>query len=141
MKNITVREAHQKQSEGYTYVDVRSVPEFQAGHAREAVNVPLLHKDARTGQMTPNPDFLAVMRANFPANARLLVGCQMGGRSAQAAQVLAASGYTDISNVVGGYGGNPNTAAEGWVTAGLPVETAAEGRSYDDLRARASGGK
>jgi hypothetical protein len=25
VKNITVREAHQKQTEGYTYVDVRSV--------------------------------------------------------------------------------------------------------------------
>jgi rhodanese-related sulfurtransferase len=141
VKNIDVREAYKKQSEGYTYVDVRSVPEFEAGHPSGAVNVPLLHRDARTGQMMPNHEFLAVMRANFPADARLLVGCQMGGRSAQAAQVLSASGYRDVSNVTGGYGGNRNTGAEGWALSGLPVETAAEGRTYDALRARASGSR
>ena len=139
MKNVTVREALQKQSEGYTYVDVRSVPEFEAGHPAGAVNVPLMHRDPRTGQMIPNPEFLAVMRASFPPDAKLLIGCQMGGRSAQASQVLSASGYADVSNVTGGYGGNRNTGAEGWAPAGLPVETAAEGRSYDELRARAGG--
>jgi rhodanese-related sulfurtransferase len=139
LKNVSVREAHQKQSEGYTYVDVRSVPEFNAGHPAGAVNVPLLHQDMHTGQMSANPEFLAVMRASFPPDAKLLIGCQMGGRSAQAAQVLSASGYADVSNVTGGYGGNRNTGAEGWAPAGLPVETAAEGRSYDDLRRRASG--
>jgi rhodanese-related sulfurtransferase len=141
VNNIDVREAHKKQSEGYTYVDVRSVPEFAAGHPAGAVNVPLLHKDVRTGQMSPNPEFLAVMRANFPAGAKLLIGCQMGGRSAQAAQALSASGYTDVSNVLGGYGGNPRTASDGWAPAGLPVETEAAGRTYDDLRAKAGGGR
>lgn len=29
--------------EGYTYIDVRSIPEFEAGHPAGAVNVPLLH--------------------------------------------------------------------------------------------------
>ena len=44
-----------------------------------AHNVPLLHYDAQTGQQTPNPEFLAVMQANFADDAKLLIGCQVGG--------------------------------------------------------------
>ena len=144
VKNVTVKEAHQKQSEGYTYVDVRSVPEFEAGHPAGATNVPLLNRDPRSGQMTPNPEFLDVMRARFPADARLLIGCQVGGRSAQAAQILVGSGFSDVSNVLGGYGGardqmTGGTLHEGWSQAGLPVETDAPGRTYADVRTRAKG--
>ena len=139
MHNIDVHQAHEKQAEGYTYIDVRSTQEFALGHPAGAVNVPLLHKDPATGQMTPNEEFLAVVRANFPPDAKLLVGCQVGGRSAKASQALEAAGYTDVSNVLGGFGGarDPNTGevrAEGWAPAGLPVETTASGRTYDDLR-------
>ena len=77
-ENVSVREAHEKQSQGYTYVDVRSIPEFEQGHPAGAVNVPLLHRDGRTGQMMANREFLDVMRANFPSDARLLIGCQVG---------------------------------------------------------------
>ncbi|HEX2453913.1 MAG TPA: rhodanese-like domain-containing protein [Vicinamibacterales bacterium] len=143
IKNVTVRDAHQKQAEGYTYVDVRSVPEFEMGHPAGAVNIPLLHHDARTGMMMPNREFLQVMHANFPPDAKLLMGCQVGGRSAQAAQLLAASGYSDISNVIGGFGGgrDPMTGAfvEGWAQASLPIDSSGEG-SYEVLRAKASGG-
>ena len=138
-KNVTVREAHQKQAEGYTYVDVRSVPEFEAGHPAGAVNIPLLHRDARTGQMMPNPEFVPVMQASFPPDAKLLIGCQVGGRSANAAQLLDSVGFRDVSNVLGGYGGarDPMTGAardEGWTQAGLPVETDAGDRTYDVVR-------
>ena len=50
----------------------------------------------------PNPEFLSVMHANYPPGTKLLMGCQMGGRSAQAAQILAAAGYQNVSNVRGG---------------------------------------
>jgi rhodanese-related sulfurtransferase len=134
VKNVTVREAAQKQSEGYTYIDVRSIPEFELGHPAGAVNVPLLHHDPRTGQMMPNRDFVAVVQANFSPDAKLLIGCQVGGRSAQAAHILASSGYADVSNVVGGYGGG---RAEGWTQAGLPIESGAgAGQSYEDLHAK-----
>jgi rhodanese-related sulfurtransferase len=140
VKHVTVTEAHQKQAEGYTYVDVRSVPEFQAGHPAGAVNVPLLHRDARSGQMLPNQDFLGVMSANFAPDAKLLVGCQVGGRSAQAAQLLAATGYREVSNVLGGYGGGRSPAEPGWIQAGLPTESGdAPGRSYEELRRVAAG--
>ena len=143
IKNVSVREAHAKQAEGYTYVDVRSIPEYEMGHPTGAVNVPLLHHDERTGMMMPNRDFLAVMHASFPADARLLMGCQVGARSAQAAQMLSASGYTDVLNVAGGFGGgrDPMTGAfvEGWVQASLPVDSSRDG-SYEGLRANASKG-
>lgn len=142
IKNVTVREAYQQQADGHTYVDVRSVPEFEAGHPAGAVNVPLLHRDERSGQMVPNRDFLSVMRANFTPDSKLLIGCQVGGRSAQAAQLLASSGFRDVSNVLGGFGGarDPLTGAvraEGWSHAGLPIETEAPSRGYEDLRAKA----
>ena len=145
VRNITVHDAHANQSEGFSYVDVRSVPEFANGHPANAVNVPLLHRDERTGQMTANRDFVAVMQANFPPDTRLMIGCQVGRRSAQAAQILASVGFEDVANVLGGYGGglDPMTGAarDGWAQAGLPVETEeTPGRSYEALRAKAGQG-
>lgn len=143
IRDINVKEARElQQNEGYTYVDVRSVPEFDGGHPAGACNVPLLHRDPATGQMLPNPEFLAVMQANYGADARLLVGCQMGGRSARAAQILASAGYTDVCNVMGGFGGAHDRATgqvvhPGWAAAGLPVETeAAPDTRYEELQAR-----
>src|SRR5512139_25791 len=143
VRNVTVREAVEGQQNGAVYVDVRSIPEFAQGHPAGAVNVPLLHRDEHTGQMMPNPEFLAVMKGNFAPDATLLIGCQVGGRSAQAAQILAASGFTRVANVLGGYGGarDPFTGglrAEGWIQAELPVEPEHEpGSSYRELRAKA----
>src|SRR4051812_2629198 len=66
IRHITVQQAHQQQTSGATYLDVRSVPEFEHGHPAGAFNVPLLHVDPQTGQMRPNPEFLTVVKANFP---------------------------------------------------------------------------
>ena len=130
LKQADVQTAHKLQSDaGYTYIDVRSIPEFENGHPTGAHNVPLLNLDSRTGQMQPNEDFLAVVQANYATDSKLLVGCQMGGRSTQAGQILIAAGYQDITNVVGGFGGAQNRITgemnEGWVDAGLPVEQGA----------------
>ena len=139
VKNVTVREARDQQSKGTVYVDVRSIPEYAHGHPAGAVNVPLIHQDERTGQMVPNRDFVMVMQRNFSADAPLLIGCQVGGRSAQAAEILASSGFTDVSNVLGGYGGarDPVTGtlrAEGWLHASLPIELEQDpGTSYRAL--------
>ncbi len=146
VKHVGVKDARTLQTdEGYTYVDVRSAPEYDRGHPAGAINVPLLHLDPATGQMQPNLDFLAVFKATQEADARLLIGCQMGGRSARAAEMLAAAGYTDVSNVLGGFGGARDRATgavlhEGWAEAGLPVETGATpGGSYGELHAKAKG--
>ena len=130
LKQADVQTAHKLQSDaGYTYIDVRSIPEFENGHPTGAHNVPLLNLDSRTGQKQPNEDFLAVVQANYATDSKLLVGCQMGGRSTQAGQILIAAGYQDVTNVVGGFGGAQNRITgemnEGWVDAGLPVEQGA----------------
>jgi rhodanese-related sulfurtransferase len=93
IKHVTVHQAHQQQTGGSRYLDVRSIPEFEQGHPAGAFNVPLLHLDPATGQMRPNPDFLPVVRANFPPDAPMVIGCKMGGRSQQACEILASAGY------------------------------------------------
>lgn len=129
VKQVSVSEAHAQQQEGATYVDVRSTVEFNSGHPAGAINVPLFEPDEDTGQMTPNADFVRVMQATFPPDTRMLVGCQAGGRSMRAAQVLESFGFTDVANVRGGFGGGMGDA--GWVTSGLPVDTSAS--TYDAL--------
>jgi rhodanese-related sulfurtransferase len=143
--HIGVREARRLQTDdGHTYVDVRSVPEYERGHPEGAHNVPLLHFDPQTGQMRPNPDFLAVMQANFPSDAKLLIGCQVGGRSGKAALILADAGYAPV-NVKGGFGGRTDPATgqvidEGWSEAGLPVAVgASEDGSYEGLQQKVAG--
>ncbi len=125
MKHVSVTEALEQQQTGVTYVDVRSTREFAMGHPAGAVNVPLADQDA-FGQMVPNPDFVEVIQAHYAPETPLLIGCQAGGRSMRAVEILEASGYTELTNVVGGYGGgsDPSTGAPvpGWSQAGLPVE-------------------
>jgi rhodanese-related sulfurtransferase len=145
VKHVSVTEAYDLQQQGHVYVDVRSAEEFAGGHPAGAFNVPLLDRDPRTGQIAPNPDFVRVMQANFPAHTRLLIGCQMGGRSMRAAQMLGAFGFADVANVRGGFGGarDPMTGRvldSGWEDSGLPVdEGQPAGRAYRDLVERADG--
>lgn len=95
-----------------TYVDVRSTQEFQEGHPVGAVHLALL--DFQNGQMAPNPKFTQDFETKFPKNKKLIIGCQAGGRSQRACELLQSLGYQDVSNVSGGYGA--------WEHYGLPVE-------------------
>jgi rhodanese-related sulfurtransferase len=135
-KQVSVLAAADLMRQGWRYLDVRSVPEFEAGHPEGATNVPLAHLQG--GRMVPNPDFQAVIAANFPADAKLLIGCKMGGRSAQAAALLEAAGFAEIIQVRGGYVGERDPfgrlEAQGWVDAGLPIaKLAAPADSYAEL--------
>jgi rhodanese-related sulfurtransferase len=123
------------------YVDVRTVDEFTAGHPVDAVNIPLvLFEPGRPGPL-PNPHFIGVIEAHYPKETPLVLGCQMGGRSQRAAELLEAAGFTDLSNVQGGFGGlrepGGRLITPGWRDAGLPVDTGnGPGQSYDSLRAK-----
>ena len=141
-KHVSVTEARALQESGSTYVDVRSTPEFAQGHPAGAVHVPLADLDPDTGQMQPNPDFVRVMQATFAPDAKLLIGCQVGGRSQRAAQMLEAFGFSDVTNVRGGYGGARDPMGRvidpGWAPSGLPTEEeATPGASYAALVERA----
>ncbi|MCI0656306.1 MAG: rhodanese-like domain-containing protein [Acidobacteria bacterium] len=142
VKSISPQEAHDwsGRDERALYLDVRSVEEFSEGHPAKAFNVPLLHRNP-SGQMTPNPDFLAVVKANFPRETPLLMGCMSGGRSLRAAEILEAAGYTQVVNVRCGFGGARDAAGRivepGWAGLGLPVESEPRpGACYEALKGK-----
>ncbi len=112
------------------YLDVRSIPEFTQGHPTRAINIPLLHY--KSGQMMPNTDFQKITQAVLPKNKKLVVGCKSGGRSQRACEILTQTGYTDLANIDGGFGGNDHE--EGWQASGLPVSTEnGDGVGYESL--------
>lgn len=116
--------------DGYVYLDVRSIPEFERGHAPGAYNVPLLHFNPAMGGMTPNPQFVAVVEANFAKDAKMVVACAAGRRSAVAIQHLEAAGFTALVDSRAGFDGAKDgmgrTVEPGWAPAGLPVVTKPE---------------
>ena len=123
------------------YLDVRSTPEFTRGHPAGALHIPLLEMDPARGGMAPNPRFLEVVKAVIQPGQRVLVGCQAGGRSHQAAVLMLQSGFSSVANVAGGFGGQRDAAGRtvvaGWVECGLPVESGDGGESgYEALKAR-----
>jgi rhodanese-related sulfurtransferase len=129
---VPPKEAQLLVADGHRYVDVRSVPEFEAGHAPGAFNVPLLHLVPGKG-MVPNPEFMSVMEKRFPKDARLVIGCKAGGRSNRAAQLLLAAGWQSVVDMAGGWEGEPGVV--GWRPAGLPVEaTAPADHSWEGLK-------
>ena len=138
-KQVTPPEAAELMKQGWKYVDVRSVPEFEQGHPEGAVNVPVLH--AQGGRMVPNPDFQVVVQQSFAKEEALLVGCKAGGRSAQAIALMEALGFLNLALVRGGFGGERDmygrVSVPGWAEAGLPVsKQPAPGSSYAELAAR-----
>lgn len=125
--------------EGWKYVDVRTVEEFQAGHPLNAYNVPVALRDARGG-MAPNPDFVAVIQKTFPLDARLVIGCASGVRSTHACNTLDSAGYTALVNMQCGFSGKRDGSGRvveaGWQNSGLPCEAVAPPeRSYANLAA------
>jgi rhodanese-related sulfurtransferase len=136
VKRILPPEAAVLVEQGWAYLDVRSIPEFEQGHPPGAANIPLLHFQG--GRMAPNPDFQRVVEAAYPKDAKLVVGCKAGGRSLQAATLLEAAGYTSVVDMRGGFHGETDAfgraTVPGWAAAGLPVETtAAPDKTYAAL--------
>jgi rhodanese-related sulfurtransferase len=132
---ISPVEAHAKLSDGWTYVDVRTTQEFEAGHPAGALNVPLSHREG------PNPDFVHVMKAVFANDARLVLGCKAGVRSLRAAQALVAAGFTNVIDQRAGWDGVRSPFGQlvepGWLQNGLPREDGAPaGRTWADLQSR-----
>ncbi len=141
VKQINVEQAHQilQDSTDAVYIDVRTPEEFAAGHAPEAINIPVVFPDAATRGMMPNPDFLRVVQAHVPKDREVILGCMMGGRSQFAAEQMAGAGYPDVANMQGGFGGARDPMGQlvtpGWVQHEYPVETevtAANG--YESLK-------
>jgi hydroxyacylglutathione hydrolase len=79
--------------------DVRAESEWNEGHLPQASHKYLGDLDA--------------LSRDIPHDTPIAVHCQGGSRSAIAASVLLAQGFTNVSNVTGGY--------RAWQSAGLPV--------------------
>ena len=86
--------------EGAWLLDVRENEEWAAGYAPGARHIPMGELGART--------------AEIPQDQPVYVICRSGGRSARAAQALAAAGWETI-NVTGGM--------QDWAAAGRPMAT------------------
>jgi len=85
---------------GSVLVDVRGPGEWRAGHAPEALHIPL--------------DQLTRRLAELPADRRIIVVCRSGHRSAVATGVLRRHGRT-AANLTGGM--------NAWAAAGMPIVT------------------
>ena len=122
------------------YLDVRTEPEFAQGHPEGAINVPVVFIKG-PGQMELNGEFVDVVAKTLAPGKKLVVGCLAGGRSQRACELLEAAGYTDLTNVRGGFGGARDAAGQvvvtGWRDAGLPVSSEVGDNSYQALRRKA----
>lgn len=108
------------------YLDVRTVKEFEESRPAGAWNIPFLMFD-ENGERAKNPDFLAVVAANFKKSDRLVLGCKSGGRSKMAHGVLQEAGYVNVVNMLGGFSGKRSAGGtlthEGWSQLKLPTES------------------
>ena len=82
-------------------VDVRTPEEFAQGHLQGAINIPLSN--------------LPTQISSLDRNRPILVYCQTGHRSAQAAALLMNSGFTQVYDMDGGL--------DAWISAGYPTVT------------------
>jgi rhodanese-related sulfurtransferase len=143
VKQINAEEANEAMGSdsGIVYLDVRTPQEFEKGHPPNAINIPVVYPNPATRQMDANTDFIKVLEAHVPKERAVIVGCQMGGRSQMAAQIMEEFGYTDISNMQGGFGGVRNPVGEivapGWLQMEYPVETTVdESNGYETLKTK-----
>lgn len=97
-KRVDAATAAELQRTGAVLVDVREHQEWSAGRAPKARHIPLGQLSGRTRELS--------------GTATILTICRSGGRSARAASMLRAAGYTAI-DVAGGM--------RAWQSAGLPV--------------------
>jgi len=137
-RSISPEEAAALLAEGYLYVDVRSEPEFEAGHVPGALNVPLLHQGP--GGLTANPEFLSVMQQAFGAGEKMVVGCKAGSRSKKATEQLANAGFSELADMSAGFDGSRDAfgrAIPGWSKLGLLIEAGKPaGQAYADVKLR-----
>ena len=74
----------------YIIIDVRSKREFKEVHLNGAINIPLLEVKRNIEKYIQNKE------------RRILVCCEYGIRSKQAAEILENLGYTQVYNLKGG---------------------------------------
>jgi rhodanese-related sulfurtransferase len=106
-KDLTAIDAHTLKDlldrESVCLIDVREAGEYAGAHILGAIDLPLSQLKNRNFQL--------------PSDRQLVLYCRSGHRSAQAAQILAAEGYTDLYHLEGGVGA--------WQSAGYQTQSIA----------------
>ncbi len=101
-KRVSVAEAKELIAAGTTIIDVRTPAEYSGGHIPDAASIPLDSVLARPAD---------VLREVKGGN--ILFVCQVGQRSALAAEMAAAIGLENLYNLEGG--------TDAWIRSGNPV--------------------
>lgn len=99
--NVSVSELADELPEGVLLLDVREADEWAAGHAPNALHIPMSQIAGRLGEL--------------PQDGNLFVICRSGGRSARVTAYLNDNGW-DAVNVAGGM--------QSWAAAGRPMVAA-----------------
>ncbi|MEP6908780.1 MAG: molybdopterin-synthase adenylyltransferase MoeB [Pseudoxanthomonas sp.] len=115
---ISPAQACRQQLQGSVLVDVREAHERINGQAEGALGIAKAELEADPGQHLPRRD------------AGVLLICQGGARSLQAAHALVAAGYANVASVVGG--------TTRWIAEGLPVSKPQLGADETDFMDRYS---
>ena len=122
------------------YLDVRTEEEFAQGHPAGAINIPVVFLKPGAAPQ-PNASFLDVAQKVLPHDKKLVVGCMAGGRSQRACEILEQAGYSNLTNLRGGFGGARDAGGAivvvGWRDAGLPVSRELGDSTYTALRDKA----
>jgi parallel beta-helix repeat protein len=99
--NVTVTEAYAmiKSNPNLVILDVRTQSEYDLGHIRLAIHIPLDEISGRLFELNITDE--------------ILVYCKAGGRSASASQILVDNGFLYVFNILGGL--------DAWKIQGYPV--------------------
>jgi len=97
---ITVAQAYQKYQQGVFFLDVRTQIEWDRGHLAKSTFIPL--------------DQLPNRLSDVPKDQDVVVICQSGLRSKNAATILRNAGYTRVVSMTGGL--------QAWMSAGYLLD-------------------
>jgi len=139
LPEVTPAEAKKLLEGGYIYLDVRTPEEFAAGRPKGAINIPVFLMDAAAKTRSLNADFLDVVAAHIAKDAKVIVGCRSGSRSAVAQKILDEAGYKHTVNMLGGFNGKKDKSGtvlhKGWSELDYPIDQGDAGASgYDELK-------
>ena len=106
------------------FLDVRTSAELASSGSTQLMdgNDPVMIEPAAGTQLEPNPNFTAWAKQRLAAKGLsksdpVVLICRSGSRSAVAANLLTAAGFTEVYSVADGFEGS---GADGWKKSGLP---------------------
>ncbi len=101
--HISVVDLKAKIDKGHKFylIDVRSVPEYLAGHIQGAMNIPRGLMEFKIAKMIPDP------------NAEIVVYCKASSRGSLTAKAMIDMGYKNVKDMMGGI--------KAWIKAKYPL--------------------